>query len=94
MFQINILEIGRGWMEAALDTQEEYNFLRLGQRSFSNGDSYWISGSTNSLVGSTFEFSAYFANVSGKLSLKLSSIIYYYQAVGYKLYVIKHRLHL
>ena len=69
LFHYNVLEIGEGWMAAALNTEEEYNFLRLGQRSFWNEDSYWITGSTNSLLGSTFNFSDYFASVSGKLGI-------------------------
>ena len=58
-------ETGDGWGPAAINTEEEYDFLKEGQKSFCNSDSHWISGSINTELGETFDFSDY--NSSGKL---------------------------
>ena len=58
-------ETGDGWGPAAINTEEEYDFLKEGQKSFCNSDSYWISGSISTELGQTFDFSDY--NSSGKL---------------------------
>ena len=42
---------------------DEYNFIRIGQKSFINSDSFWLSGSTN--LNGTIEFSDYIDNNSG-----------------------------
>ena len=41
------LEIGDGWRAAILNTSEEHDFLREGQKSFSDSVPYWIDGFTN-----------------------------------------------
>ena len=41
-----MLDLGNGWWPAALDTQEELDFVREGQRSFSSSVPYWIDGFT------------------------------------------------
>ena len=59
-------EIGNGWETAVLNTEEEYDFLKQGQRSFSNSLPYWIGGSTNSTnLEDTIEYSDYIENNSG-----------------------------
>ena len=58
-------DTGDGWGPAAINTEEEYDFLKEGQKSLCNSDSYWISGSINIGLGETFDFSDY--NSSGKL---------------------------
>ena len=62
-----ISEIGQGWNPAALNTEEEYDFLKLGQKMIRNSDPYWIKGSTTSWIGRKFNFSDYNANDSGKV---------------------------
>ena len=57
------LEIGSGWKPAVLNTVDEFNFIRIGQKSFINSDSFWLSGSTN--LNGTIEFSNYIDNNSG-----------------------------
>ena len=56
-------EIGNGWEPAVLDTQEEYDFIKEGQRSFSSSVEYWIGGSTNATQ--FFTYSDYVTNDSG-----------------------------
>ena len=57
----------KGWNPAAINSEEEYNFLRLGQRTFRNNDPYWVSGSTNRGLHSTFNFTYYNATDDGKV---------------------------
>ena len=57
------LEIGSGWKPAVLNTLEEYNFLRIGQKGFTNSDSFWLGGSTN--LNGSIEFSDYINSNSG-----------------------------
>ena len=59
-------EIGYGWRPAVLDTQEEYDFIREGQKSFNDSASYWIGGSTDS--NGIFEYSDYIGNNSGSIT--------------------------
>ena len=56
-------EIGYGWETAVLNTEEDYDFLKVGQRSFNNSLPYWIGGSTN--LTDTIEYSDYIGNNSG-----------------------------
>ena len=61
-------EIGYGWGPATINTIEEYNFIREGQKTFSNSYFYWINGSTDLKRGKTLDFSDYIANNSGKVN--------------------------
>ena len=58
-------EIGSGWKPAVLSTLDEYNFIRIGPKSFINSDYYWLGGSTNINWPYVLEFSNYIANNSG-----------------------------
>ena len=61
--------IGNGWKIAVLDTQEEYDFIREGQRSFSSSVPYWIGGSANATLNEFFNYTDYIAssaNSSGR----------------------------
>ena len=59
------LEIGNGWKLAVLDSEEEYEFLRQGQRSFINNAPYWIDGSANATLNEVFSYVDYIANKAG-----------------------------
>ena len=56
-------ELGNEWQPAVLDTQEEHDFIREGQKSFRNSARYWIGGSSNS--NDTIEYTDYIADSSG-----------------------------
>ena len=58
------LEIGNGWGPAVLDTQEEHDFIREGQKTFTNSLPYWIGGFTNE-PNATINYTEYIANNSG-----------------------------
>ena len=58
-------EIGFGWRAAVLDTQEEYDLIREGQKSFSNSVPYWIGGSANFSSNVMINYTDYIANDSG-----------------------------
>ena len=62
-----IPEIGQGWKPAALNTEQELDFLKLGQKTFRSSNPYWIKGSTDHWIGYTVNFTQYNANDSGKL---------------------------
>ena len=49
-------EIGNGWRPTVINEFPEWMFLIAGQKSFCNSASYWIGGSTDSEVNSTFLF--------------------------------------
>ena len=55
-------EIGYGRKPAVLNTEEEHEFIREGQRSFNNSLPYWIGGSTN--LEGTIKYSDYIGNNS------------------------------
>ena len=57
--------IGQGWLPAALNTEEESVFIRLGQKTFRNSVPYWIKGSTEAQIGHTFNFPEYIDNDDG-----------------------------
>ena len=61
-------DLGNGWGITVLETQNEYDFMKQEQRSFRKSDSYWISGTTNIMLGETVGYSDYIHNNSGKLS--------------------------
>ena len=44
---LSILEMGIGWAPVVINSQEEYDFLRQGQKTLRNSVPYWINGSTN-----------------------------------------------
>ena len=64
-----ISEIGKGWNPAALNTEEELDFLKLGQKTLRNSDPYWIKGSTDRWVGYTVNFTQYNANDNGTVCI-------------------------
>ena len=57
-------ELGDGWAVAVLDTQDESNFIKEGQKSCKNSAPYWISGSTN-FYNAEINYTDYIANNSG-----------------------------
>ena len=61
-------EIGDGWGPTVVNTEEEYAFIKEGQRSLSNSYPYWINGSTDTEIGGKLNFSNYIANNSGNNS--------------------------
>ena len=63
-------EIGEEWEVAVIETQEEYDFIREGQKSFSISVPYWIDGTTNVLVNNTFDYFDYIANDTGTFSIR------------------------
>ena len=60
------LELGTGWEPAVLNTEEEHEFIREGQKSFASSVPYWIGGSTNQ-PNDTFNYSEYITNSSGTI---------------------------
>ena len=63
-------EIGEGWKVAVIETQEEYDFIREGQKGFSSSVPYWIGGSTDVLINNTFDYYDYIANGTGSFSIR------------------------
>ena len=57
--------MGNGWGAAVLDDQMELNFIRQGQRGFSDVKSYWIGESTNAEPFQYFDYNSYIAGNSG-----------------------------
>ena len=51
--------MGEEWYASFLDSSKEMNFIRTGQRSFSDNRGYWIGGKTNTQPGEFFNFSHY-----------------------------------
>ena len=60
-------EMGYGWGAAGINTKEEYNFIREGQKTFSNSYFYWMNGSTDIEQRKILNFADYIANNSGKV---------------------------
>ena len=54
--------LGNGWRIVVLGTQEEYDFIREGQRSFNSSAPYWIGGSANTTLNEVFSYSYYMAS--------------------------------
>ena len=50
------LEIGDGWARSLLETEQEYEFVKVAQRGLADDRSYWIGGSTVETVGTLFPF--------------------------------------
>ena len=67
-----ISEFGNEWQPAILDTEEEYDFIREGQKSFSNSVPYWIGGSTDS--NDTVEYNDYIADSSGTVHRQMRNM--------------------
>ena len=59
-------ELGNGWGSATLETTNEYDFVKQGQRSFHKSDPYWMGGTTDMTLGATVTFSDYIHGNSGK----------------------------
>ena len=51
--------MGEGWAPALLNNRNEMNFIKQGQKSFSDKRSFWIGGRTNTQPGDFFEYSDY-----------------------------------
>ena len=67
---LSISEMGNGWAPVVINSQEEYDFLRQGQKTLRNSVPYWINGSTNvqQQLGLEFlNYSDYIANDSGMI---------------------------
>ena len=62
-------DIGMGWEPAVLDTKEEFDFIREGQKNFTNSAPYWIGGTTDSDKEQSiwFNFPDYLADNSGSI---------------------------
>ena len=54
---------------AVIDTQEELDFLREGQRSFRNSTPYFLGGSTDYHQGDIIPYANYSVDDSGIISL-------------------------
>ena len=61
-------EIGEGWAPAVLDTQEEFDFIKEGQKTFKNSEPYWIGGSTNQ--NDKITYTEYIANNLGTITAR------------------------
>ena len=57
--------MGDEWFPAVLDTEEEHNFIKEGQRTFTNSAPYWIAGSTNSQPDDVIQYFNYSMDNSG-----------------------------
>ena len=55
-----------GWGPAVLDDQMELDFLRQGQKGWTNTYSYWVAGSTNAKPLLFIDFDSYIKGDSGK----------------------------
>ena len=51
--------MGSGWGAAHLNNEKEFEFIRQGQRGFSDAKSYWIGGSTDAAPYEYFGFNLY-----------------------------------
>ena len=51
--------MGQGWNTVVMNNRMEMNFIREGQRSFSDNRSYWIGGKTDTHPRDIFEYSEY-----------------------------------
>ena len=61
----HFLEIGNGWKPAILNNKEEYNFIRVGQKNFSDSVPYWLGGSADIEPSVALNYSDYITNNSG-----------------------------
>ena len=51
--------MGPGWNPVVMNDRMEMNFIKQGQRTFSDNRSYWIGGKTNTQPRDFFEYSSY-----------------------------------
>ena len=54
-----ISELGEGWAPAILDTEEEMNFIKEGQKKFSDNRSYRIGGEATQRPPASIDYSDY-----------------------------------
>ena len=64
-FKVTFSDLGDGWAPAVLDSQEELDLIRQGQKRNRELWSYWIGGSTAAEIDSTIKYSNYYTNGSG-----------------------------
>ena len=57
--------MGNGWGPTVLNDQMKLDFIRQGQRGFTDAKSYWVAGSTNSEPYEYFDFDSYIIGDSG-----------------------------
>ena len=62
---IKYISQGNGWRTATFETQDEYNFIIQGQKTFYNSYPYWINGSTNTFPEVNLNYTDYFPNNTG-----------------------------
>ena len=75
-------DLGDGWAVAVLDTQEECDFIKVGQERFQNSAPYWIAGSTM-FYNVTIKYNDYIANNSGTITAKcLNCYIIFYTIIS------------
>ena len=60
--------MGNGWSAVVLDDQTELDFLRQGQKGWTNPYSYWVNGSTNAEPYEFFDFDSLIKGDSGNYS--------------------------
>ena len=58
-------DLGDGWSPAVLNSEEELNFIREGQKRNRELGSYFIGGSTDAKEGSTLNYADIYTNGSG-----------------------------
>ena len=61
------LEMGNGWGPAVINSQQEYDFIKEGQKGFFNSISYWIGGSTDNQTDDIFNYTYYISDNTGKI---------------------------
>ena len=66
---LSISEMGNGWALAVINSQEECDFLKLGQGTLRNSVPYWIGGSTNITPVRRISYSSYITNQLGMVNL-------------------------
>ena len=59
--------MSNGWRTATLETQDEYDFIMQGHKTFCNSYPYWINGSTDTVPDANLNYSDYFPNNTGIL---------------------------
>ena len=69
--------IGTGWSPAVLNDRMELDFIRQGQRDFSDTKSYWIGGSTYARPFFYLDYSAYFVGDLGDLRFLIWTSSFY-----------------
>ena len=78
--------IGEGWRATVLSSQEEYEFIREGQKSFCDSAPYWLGGTTNILKDNEAEYSDYLPNSSGtivhEINVFLCNILIVYKTIS------------